>query len=440
MTSNAPNSPQTFSIAKQFDNIPVQLGLVVYPSDLFFPTQLVGTSSQPETVTITNVAATPSTLDSIGFVDSTSFTQTNNCPALLPPAAQCTVQVTYSPTSTTAANGDLAIIQDSSPARFDVTTGGTAVTNALSLSTASIGFGSEFVGSTYPSRTIVATNVSPAPLTVSSITLAAPFQQTNNCTTPLNFGASCSIQVSFNPTANGIFQGSVTISHNSEGGPQTIQMFGTGVLPSDLSVSPVQLLFLGNVIIGMPSQPQTIMLQNTSTSTMTFSGFAVTPSTVAISANTCPGTLPAGGSCAVTFVFTPTAAGQISGSFTINHSGAGNPQVLPVSGTAVTQLLFSPASVQFGDQVVGTTGTGQGLSIGNNFNSPVTVQTISVSGDFQITQDPCPLAPAQFTGFLGCAVQFSFTPSATGTRTGIISVVASDSPSPHQIPISGKWR
>ena len=216
----------------------------------------------------------------------------------------------------------------------------------------------------------------------------------------------------------------MTITHDSIGGPISVPLTGTGIFSSDLSVSPVQITFFGNTTIGLSSQPQTLTLLNNSTQPMTLSSFVAAPSTVAISANTCSSTLAAGSTCAVTLVFTPTAAGAVTGSLTISHTGAGNPQVVLALGTGVTQLQFSPSPVQFGDQQVGTTGTGGGLGISNQGGSPVTVQSISVTGDFQITSDPCPLAPAQFTGFLGCSVPMTFTPTAPGLRTGTIIVVA----------------
>ncbi len=438
ITSNAPGSPHQFTIRRPPSfgmGRPAQL-LVTSTNFLNFPTQLVGTSSAPQSVILTNIGTAPSTIDAINFA-SGSFTQTNDCPASLNPGAHCTIQVTFTPTDAPSGNGDLYILHELGAQRKDVFVSGSIATNALVVSSPSLQFGPQYVGTTYLPRTLVLTNVGSAPLGLTGQSLSGPYTQTNNCPASLLAGSDCRVLVSFNPTGNGEFPGTLTITHNSVGGPQTIQLGGTGIIRSDLSVSPLQVNFPGNTIIGQTAGPQTLTLQNTSSQPVSISSVSITPSVFAISGNTCPATLSPGASCTISETFTPIAEGPVSGSLTIVHSGAGNPQVVSLSGTGVTQLRFTPVPVNFGDQQVGSTSAWHYLSVGNNTNSPVTIQSVSVSGDFQIAQNPCPMAPAQLQGFFGCAIQLTFTPSVLGTHTGRLTLTASDSPTPHEIPLAG---
>jgi len=77
------------------------------------------------------------------------------------------------------------------------------------------------------------------------------------------------------------------------------------------------------------------------------------------------------------------------------------------------------------------------IAVSNNIGTPITIQSIVVHGDFQIVQNPCPAPGQQLLGFFGCALQIVFTPTATGARTGDITVMASDEPFPHIAQITG---
>jgi hypothetical protein len=54
------------------------------------------------------------------------------------------------------------------------------------------------------------------------------FMQTNNCPASLAAGASCSISVTFTPSAAMKQTGAVTITDNGNGGMQKVPLSGTG--------------------------------------------------------------------------------------------------------------------------------------------------------------------------------------------------------------------
>jgi hypothetical protein len=61
------------------------------------------------------------------------------------------------------------------------------------------------------------------------------FSETNDCGTSLAYGASCSINVAFSPTASGTRVGSVTVTSNA--GTYSSSLSGTGVVPVDAAIS-----------------------------------------------------------------------------------------------------------------------------------------------------------------------------------------------------------
>jgi Ca2+-binding RTX toxin-like protein len=77
--------------------------LNITPSALSFPTQVVGTTSLPQVITVANPSPVQISLFSFvstvfnGAVNAADFGVTSNCPGLLAPSASCTVNVTFTP-------------------------------------------------------------------------------------------------------------------------------------------------------------------------------------------------------------------------------------------------------------------------------------------------------------------------------------------------------
>src|SRR5262249_2862453 len=103
----------------------------------------------------------------------------------------------------------------------------------VSLSPTSLGFGNQNVGTTSAAQTISLTNTGTAALTISSIAIsgtnAGDFAQTNNCSATLNVNTSCTISVTFTPSATGTRTASVIVTDNAAGSPQSVALGGAGV-------------------------------------------------------------------------------------------------------------------------------------------------------------------------------------------------------------------
>jgi hypothetical protein len=121
VTDSAPDSPQTVALSG--------LGTLVTfsPIGINFGNQKVGTSSSPVPVTLSNQGTITLNISQIeiGGANPGDFSQTNNCGSTLAAGAQCTIQVTFTPTQTGARSAQVQVQDDVNPSPQDVALGGT---------------------------------------------------------------------------------------------------------------------------------------------------------------------------------------------------------------------------------------------------------------------------------------------------------------------------
>ncbi len=174
------------------------------------------------------------------------------------------------------------------------------------------------------------TNTGPLILTISSIAASGDFLQENNCHTSVAAGASCSIDVSFEPTVKGTRTGTLTITGNAANSPQTVALTGTGTV---VELSPTSVNF-GNQAVGTTSPPQTVTLTNVGTVPLRIVGIGVDGSDFADfpEATNCPSSLAAEASCAINVRFRPRATGTRRASVVVSDDGGGSPQRVGLVG------------------------------------------------------------------------------------------------------------
>jgi len=223
-------------------------GIQLNPSSLVFPAQSLGTTSAPETVTITNGdnTLTGLTVGAPTGPNAGDFAQTTNCPTTLAPGAQCTVTVTFTPTTSGVGTASILLTDSApgSPQSINVT----GTTSSLTLSASSLNFGSVPVGTTSAPQTLTATNDGSTALTFTSITASGDFAETDNCTkAPIQPTTSCTINVTYSPTAAESSVGSLTLNDNAPGSPQVVLLNGTSTVQefSITAVSPTATVSAG---------------------------------------------------------------------------------------------------------------------------------------------------------------------------------------------------
>jgi Abnormal spindle-like microcephaly-assoc'd, ASPM-SPD-2-Hydin len=113
----------------------------------------------------------------------------------------------------------------------------------VSLSTTSVNFGSQTVGTTSAAQSVTLTNTGNAMLSIASISATGDFATTNVCGGGIAPGQNCTISVTFTPWAAGARTGSVNIVDNAAGSPHTVTLIGTGQSPTlSIQLSPGTLI------------------------------------------------------------------------------------------------------------------------------------------------------------------------------------------------------
>jgi streptogramin lyase len=256
-----------------------------------------------------------------------------------------------------------------------------------SLLTTSIAFGKQALATTSAPQTVTLTNTGAVALNVTNISASGDFSQTNNCVGSVAAGGSCTINLTFTPTAVGSLAGTLTITDNSiglAGSTQTVTLSGTGfepvvhwpgpiLLPPRPPSRPVPLqpirglpptppvtepisvpapmpapatglapssLTFSAQIVGTRSSAQTVTLANTGNGTLTLTAIATSANFG--QTNNCGGSVPARGSCTINVTFSPTATGSLAGTLTItdNSKGvAGSKRTVILSGTGTNSFV-----------------------------------------------------------------------------------------------------
>lgn len=206
------------------------------------------------------------------------------------------------------------------------------VTASAVLTPASSTFAAQDVGTTSAAQTITLSNSGTASFSVSGISTTGDFTQTNTCPASLAPGASCAIQVRFAPTGVGTRTGTLRVTDTAPGSPHVANLSGTGRGPL-ASLSPVSLDFGGHRP-GFASPARTVTLSNTGTGPMAISSVSVDGEF--LQTNTCPSSLAAGTSCAISVRFNPTAssAGDRLGTLRVYDNAAGSPHAVSLKGGA----------------------------------------------------------------------------------------------------------
>jgi hypothetical protein len=205
-------------------------GVSLSPKKLTFRTQVVGTTSAPKTVTLTNLGSGTLSIASIKSTDS-EFAPNPTCGTSVPAGGSCDLNVTFSPTASGTRTGKIKITDSElgSPQTVAVTGTGTYI----SLSVARLNFSSRKVGTTSAAKTVTVTNVGTAAVSISGIAASGTDPQDfpisgNTCGSSLGGGASCTISVEFKPSATGARAATLDISDGGGGSPQTVALSGTG--------------------------------------------------------------------------------------------------------------------------------------------------------------------------------------------------------------------
>lgn len=206
-----------------------------------FYSQALGTTSTARVVTVSNTGNNALVLSNYAFTGSNpgDFSvdpSTTSCiltpGAILEYGQSCKIGFLFRPAALGARAANVVFNDNTVTNSNTILLTGTGISQA-SFSPASLVFISTTAG-TKATLSLVLTNIGGAPLSVSGITFgganATLFSDTNNCTTAaIAIGGSCTIQVSFSPTAAGSFTGTVLVADSAVGSPQSVSITATAI-------------------------------------------------------------------------------------------------------------------------------------------------------------------------------------------------------------------
>jgi uncharacterized protein YdbL (DUF1318 family) len=426
ITDSAPNSPQTIALS----GTGIAPAVTLSASSLTFADQLISTTSAAQTVKLTNTGNGPLKIQSIAPSGDFAISS-NTCGNSVAAGTACSIGVTFHPTAAGTRSGLITISDNAanSPQKVALTGVGFAVT----VSAKALTFGDQLLGTASAAKVITFANHGTAAVSISSLSITGDFSKTTSCGTSLAGNTSCTINVSFKPTAIGTRTGTLTINDSDPTSPQQVSLSGTGTA---VSVSPTALSF-ATQLVGTISSPKSVYVTNHGNTALSISGITATGDFAQNRQdNTCGATLAAQTTCTINVFFTPTKTGTRTGSLSISDNGGGSPQNIGLSGVG-TVVVVTPTSVNFGSQGVGTTSAAQTVELTNHSSAALSITGITItgadSGDFsQINACGTSLA-AEST----CAIDVTFKPSATGSRTAALSISDNGGGSPQLVALSG---
>jgi hypothetical protein len=176
-------------------------------------------------LTLTNVGKTTVSFTSI--TANTDYTSTSNCVASVAAGRTCTINVTFTPSSSGPRPGALSVTSSdpASPERVDLVGQGLGVV----LTPTHLAFGSQTVGTTSAPQTVTITNRNTATIVVGTVNATDDYiVAANNCSATLGPGQSCTVQIKFAPDETGPSPGTLFINDSDPNSPQQLPMSGTG--------------------------------------------------------------------------------------------------------------------------------------------------------------------------------------------------------------------
>jgi hypothetical protein len=210
-------------------------GQGTYPAPLINPSQLqfggvqTGSTSAPQTVTVTLPNHDPAVANIVSSSSPYSLSHNTTCPRL---ASVCQFSVVFSPTTLGVANDMLLVTDTVTGYSSQIPLSGTGGMPVVSLSSSNLNYSSRSVGVTSVAQPVTITNTGNVALSISVSLIGADPTDfsivTNTCGNSVAAGSNCALSVSFTPGAIGARTAALQILSNATTSPDSVQLSGTG--------------------------------------------------------------------------------------------------------------------------------------------------------------------------------------------------------------------
>lgn len=324
----------------------------------FGSTQLavMNSTPTPASITLTNSGGGALTITGIAKTgtNAAEFIATGTCVGASVSVAAggtCTISATFTPGA--AGNRTATFtLQSNAATNPSVTLTGTAAaaaTPSIARSVTSLAFNSQTVGTTSAARPVTITNNGTMPVSISAAaaTPTPEFAATGNCVGNLAAGASCTMNVTFTPSAAGNRSGNLTITSNATGSPHAVTLAGPGVTaPTGAATLDTSALSFPSTNAGESATPLKATLTNTGNAPLNVFAVALGGANaqdfkVGAGTTCAAGSLAVDASCQIEAEFKPLTTGSKSASVVVAH-GVGTTSVA-VGGMA-TATAAAPTS------------------------------------------------------------------------------------------------
>ena len=374
------------------------------------------------------------------------FDVDQDCVTSIPSGSSCDVLIGFDPTAVGEFTGKVTV-RDSYNHDFEIDLSGEGVARGqpdIHLSTSSIAFGRQEVGTTSAAYPVTLVSTGTVAVTVADITtlVGGDFTVTNaaDCEKALAPAESCTIQVVFTPSAGGTRNGQASVADDAPDSPQTIALSGLGYEPGEPAVElSAHDIDFGPQTVGTSSETHYIVLSNVGDASLTVDSVEATGDFSQES--DCVGQVAAGGRCAVATTFTPAALGDLAGEVTITDSAAGSPRAVALRGTGTNEAEpeadLSATEIDFGDQALESFTT-RTLTITNTGNSDLEIGLTTIDGEgaaeFSRT-DGCRESAVE--PGTSCDVDIVFNPAKVASYTAVLSIDDNAADAPQEVVLTG---
>lgn len=259
----------------------------------------------------------------------------------------------------------------------------------------------------------------------------------------LNTGESCTLDISFTPTAKGDASESLVIGFSDDftQAKATLALQGTAILPAIITISDSPSFHFGTKavttqtthVFTLTNAGESPAVFNTlSTEWLSLSG----PLKRASEGATCAtgGSLQPGSTCLLPITFAPTQVGPVLQTLHVNYYDHASSVVatLTLTGSASSGAILELSGSEpfdFGDVAIGATST-LALTLSNTGTSPATLRTITttdlgISAPLTLAATSC-LSSTQLAAGSSCVLSIAYAPSSSGSVSQLLELFYED--------------
>jgi len=201
------------------------------PSSLTFAPQIIKKPSKAQTISLTNSGDASLTISGIAIAgpNPSDYSQTNDCGTSLPVSATCSITVVFKPAGLDTRTAAVTITDNApgSPQAVPLSGVGTQV----KITPTALKFGNVVVNSS-STKTVIFANQGATAVHISGISIsggnAGDFSVTSGCGSTVAAKSTCTVALTFTPSAKGVRSATLAFSDDGGGSPQAVPLTGTG--------------------------------------------------------------------------------------------------------------------------------------------------------------------------------------------------------------------